>query len=189
MVADFARLAGMARDAGAQVVEANLSCPNVCTAEGDIFHDAALSGRIARAMRAVVPATPLTLKIGYVPDAREFASLLHAVAGNANAVVMVNGISQRLHDASGTPTFGTDREKAGILGRMIHAPSVAAVRMSTEIVRREHLDLEVIGVGGVSTVQDAADFFDTGACAVMLGSAPMLDPLLAVRMKEEHPEW
>ncbi|MHA1566055.1 MAG: dihydroorotate dehydrogenase, partial [Alphaproteobacteria bacterium] len=51
MIADFGLLTAMAREAGAHAVEANLSCPNVCTAEGDIFLDADLSGKIARAMQ------------------------------------------------------------------------------------------------------------------------------------------
>nr|MCU0897044.1 hypothetical protein [Burkholderiales bacterium] len=62
MIGDFANLAAMAREAGAQVVEANLSCPNVCTAEGDIYLDAGLSGRIARAMRAAAGPVPVLLK-------------------------------------------------------------------------------------------------------------------------------
>ena len=41
---DFGDLAAMAREAGAQLVEANLSCPNVQSAEGELYHDAALSG-------------------------------------------------------------------------------------------------------------------------------------------------
>jgi len=190
MVDEFARLTAMAREAGAQVVEANLSCPNVYTAEGDIFRDAELSARIARAMRAAAGTTPIALKIGYVPNRRELGRLLKRVSGVANAVVMVNGISQRLHKASDDEAaFGAGRESAGILGRLIHVPSVEAVRAAVDIVRRDRLELEVIGVGGVSTPQDAADFFDAGAHAVLMGSAPMYDPLLALRIKEQHPEW
>jgi len=189
MIDDFANLGAMAREAGAQVVEANLSCPNVCSAEGDIYLDAGLSGRIARALRAAAGPVPVALKVGHVPERRRLGSLLRAVAGEAAAVVLVNGVSRRLDRPDGGPAYGPGRETAGILGRAIHEPAVACVASAVDIIRREHLDLEVIAVGGVASAEDAADFFAAGADAVTMGSAPMYDPLLAVRIKRAHPEW
>jgi dihydroorotate dehydrogenase len=78
---------------------------------------------------------------------------------------------------------------AGILGRGIHELCVASVREAADIRDRQALDLEIVGVGGVATAADAARFFDAGAAAVMMGSAPMYDPLLAVRLKAAHPDW
>ncbi|MCX7892883.1 MAG: hypothetical protein N2544_11030 [Burkholderiales bacterium] len=189
MVEDFARCAAMAREAGAQVVEANLSCPNVASAEGDIYLDARLSGRIARALAAAAGPLPVALKIGHVPDPRRLARLLGAVAGAARAVILVNGLSRRVVRPDGKPAFGPGREAAGILGHAIHEAAVACVSAGAEIARRERLDLEVIAVGGVAALQDAEDFFAAGAHAVLMGGAPMYDPLLAVRMKRVHPEW
>ncbi len=189
MVDDFANLAAMAREAGAQAVEANLSCPNVCTAEGDLYLDAPLSGRIARAMRAAAGAVPVLLKVGHVPDRRRLGALLRAVAGEAAGVVLVNGVSRRLERPDGTPAYGKGRETAGILGRAIHAPAVVCVASAADIVNKARLDLELIAVGGVASADDAADFFAAGAHAVMMGSAPMYDPLLAARIKRAHPEW
>ncbi|MCZ7566960.1 MAG: hypothetical protein M5U08_26660 [Burkholderiales bacterium] len=189
MIDEFARLAGLACEAGAQVVEANLSCPNVCSAEGDIYHDAALSGRIARAMKRAAGATPVLLKIGYLPARRGLGRLLESVAGGADGVVMVNGIAVRIQRPDGAAAFGRGRASAGVLGRMVHAPSVAQVRSAVELVRERRLPLAVIGVGGVATPEDAGDFFAAGAQAVMLGSAPMYDPFLAIRIKRSHPQW
>jgi len=189
MIDDFANLAAMAREAGAQVVEANLSCPNVCTAEGDIYLDPGLSGRIARAMHAAAGPVPVALKVGHVPDRRRLGALLRAVAGEAAAVVLVNGVSRKLYGPDGKPAYGEGRETAGILGRAIHEPAVASVASAVDIVRSGRLSLEVIAVGGVASAADAADFFSAGAHAVMMGSAPMYDPLLAGRIKRAHPEW
>jgi dihydroorotate dehydrogenase len=189
LVADFANLAAMAREAGAHVVEANLSCPNVCTAEGEIFHDARLSGKVARAMRKAAGRTPVLLKIGYLPERRQLASVLKAVSGQASGVVMVNGVPRTVLDRTGRAAFGAGRKVAGILGRGIHELCVASVREAADIRDRQALDLEIVGVGGVATAADAARFFDAGAAAVMMGSAPMYDPLLAVRLKAAHPDW
>ena len=189
IVRDFGSLAAMAREAGAQLVEANLSCPNVRSAEGDLYLDAAMSGRIAQALRAGAGTLPVLLKIGHVPDDKRLAALLRAVAGAASGLVIVNGVSRPVLAADGAPAFGAGRRQAGILGRGIHEIGVADVARALRLIRAEGLDLEVAGVGGIASADDAAAYFDAGACAVLMGSAPMTDPALAARMKALHPEW
>jgi dihydroorotate dehydrogenase len=189
MVEDFARLAALAADAGAHTVEANLSCPNVSSAEGTVYLDPALSGRVARAMRHAAGRTPVALKAGHFGDARVLERFLREVAGHAAAVVLVNGITRRIVDRRGRPAFGRGREHAGILGHAIHQASVANVRAAKAIIERERLGLEVVAVGGVLSAGDAADYFEAGAHAVLAGAAPMFDPYLAVTFKEAHPEW
>ncbi len=189
MIADFGLLAAMAREAGAQAIEANLSCPNVCTAEGEIFRDAELSGKIARAMQDNAGGLPVLLKLGHFADESKLADVLRAVEGLATGVVMVNGISRRVVDADDTPVFGAGREQSGILGRGIHAFSLDNVKAALTVVAKDSLSTKIIAVGGVSTSADAARYFDAGATAVMMGSAPSFDPTLAVQFKQEHPEW
>lgn len=189
MIADFGLLTAMAREAGAQAIEANLSCPNVCTAEGDIFLDAALSGQIAHAMHDNAGGLPVLLKLGHFADVAKLSSLLQAVDGMATGVVMVNGISRRVIGADGSPVFGEGREQSGILGRGIHAFSLDNVKSALAVIARDNLSTKVIAVGGVSTIADAEHYFDAGATAVMMGSAPSFDPTLAVRFKQAHPEW
>ncbi len=189
IVADFGRLAAMAREAGAHAVEANLSCPNVVSAEGDLYLDAALSGRIAKGLRQGAGTLPVLLKIGHVPDEPRMAALLRAVAGQASGLVIVNGLSRPVLNAAGEPAFGAGRKNAGILGRGVHPIGVQDVALATALVQRDRLDLQVAGVGGVARADDAARYFAAGACAVLMGSAPMADPALAARMKTVHPDW
>jgi dihydroorotate dehydrogenase (NAD+) catalytic subunit len=189
MIADFGDLAAMAREAGAQIVEANLSCPNVCTAEGDIFLDADLSGKIAAAMHKGADGLPVLLKLGHFADNDKISQVLQAVDGKAAGVVMVNGISRRVVDADGEAAFGAGREMSGILGRGIHTFSLDNVKTALDIISADKLSLKVVAVGGVSTIDDAAQYFDAGAAAVMMGSAPMFDPTLAVSFKSSRPDW
>jgi dihydroorotate dehydrogenase len=189
IVRDFGDLAAMAREAGAQAVEANLSCPNVHSAEGDLYHDAALSGRIAGALRQGAGSLPVLLKIGHLADARRMAALLRAVAGRASGLVIVNGLSRPVLDAGGAPAYGAERRQAGILGRGVHPIGVRDVARAVEIIRRERLDLEVAGVGGIANADDAGRYFAAGANAALMGSAPMFDPAIAARLKTSHPEW
>ena len=189
IVRDFGALAAMAREAGAHIVEANLSCPNVRSAEGDLFLDAEMSGRIAAALCSGAGTLPVLLKIGHVPDDERLLALLHAVAGHASGLVVVNGVSRPVIADDGAAAFGEGRRQAGILGRGIHAIGVSDVARSLALIRRERLDLQVAGVGGIAGADDAAAYFEAGACAVLLGSAPMYDPSLAVHIKALHPEW
>lgn len=189
IVRDFGDLAAMAREAGAHIVEANLSCPNVSSAEGELFLDAALSGRIAAALRQGAAALPVLLKIGHVPDEARLAALLRAVAGAASGLVIVNGVSRAVLDRSGAPAFGAGRRQAGILGRGVHHIGVGDVARAVALIGRERLGLEVTGVGGIAGVADAERYFAAGANAVLMGSAPMFDPAIAARLKTAHPEW
>ncbi len=183
MIADFGNLAAMAREAGAQIVEANLSCPNVCTAEGDIFLDAELSGKIAAAMHKGAEGIPVLLKLGHFADNIRLAEVLQAVDGNAAGVVMVNGISRQVVTGDGKAAFGQGREMSGILGRGIHAFSLDNVKTAMDVVSNDNLSLEIVAVGGVKP------YFDAGAAAVMMGSAPMFDPTLAISFKQKYPDW
>lgn len=186
---DFAQCAAWARDAGADVVEANFSCPNVCTPEGTIYQDVSLSSQIAKVIRRSVSDLPLLLKVGYFPNELQQTEFLRELNGIVDGVTMVNGISRPVLHRDGRPVFGKDYVNAGVLGRAIHDPSVASVAAAKRAVAEHGFDLEILAVGGVSQVADMHDFFEAGAGAVMLGSSPMYLPDLAIEAKRVHPEW
>jgi dihydroorotate dehydrogenase len=79
--------------------------------------------------------------------------------------------------------------RAGVLGRIIHQPSVQQVREAAQIIREDSLNLSVAAVGGVSTVADVTDFFEAGADAVLMGSSPMYLPDLAAQAKSARSDW
>ena len=186
---DYAQCAAWAVEAGADVIEANFSCPNVCSAEGQVYLDAALSGDVSATIRTCIGETPLLLKVATFPDEESMSRFLRAVSKPADGVTLVNGIARPVLHPDGRPAFGEDYVKAGVLGRIIHEPSVASVRQARTIVDTENLGLALAAVGGVSRSEDLADFFEAGADAIMLGSAPMYLPDLACEIKRAHPDW
>jgi len=127
--------------------------------------------------------------MGYLPGADALTSFLRAVEGAAQGVTLVNGITRPVLHADGRPAFGKTFRAAGVLGRTIHQPSVDQVRLAASILRKHDLPLTLAAVGGVSCMEDIADFFDAGAEAVLMGSSPMYLPDLAVQAKAAHPEW
>jgi len=180
---DYAQCAEWAAEAGADVIEANYSCPNVCSAEGQIYCDASFSEMVTQTIRRAIGITPLLLKIGVFPDSEKQRAFLHAVAGNASGITLVNGIAREVRQADGQPVFGDDFVKAGVMGRIIHEPCVAAVREARAVIDSEKLPLALAAVGGVSCTADFEDFIAAGADAVLCGSSPMYLPDLAVEIK------
>jgi dihydroorotate dehydrogenase (NAD+) catalytic subunit len=186
---DFARCAAWASEAGADIIEANFSCPNVCSAEGSIYLDPKLSRAIARRIRDAIGSKPLVIKVGDFGSSERMEAFLQAVAGMAQAVTLVNCIVRPVLHRDDQPVFGEQFRAVGVAGRAIHEPSLALVRDAVHLVARHRLELAIIAVGGVSRLNDMEDFFSAGAAAVLMGSAPMYLPELAVAARRLHPEW
>jgi dihydroorotate dehydrogenase (NAD+) catalytic subunit len=186
---DFAQCAAWAAEAGADVIEANLSCPNVCSKEGSIYTDAQLSRTIASAIRKEIGDKPLLVKAGQFADGAKLRGFLKFVNGSADGITLVNAVSRPVLHSNGRPVFGDLFVKAGVIGRGIHNCCVEGVKRAAQTIRDDKLKLTIVGVGGVSSDQDAQDFFDAGAAAVLMGSSPMYMPEIAAEMKARHPDW
>ena len=180
---DYALCARWAAEAGAHLIEANLSCPNVCTAEGSLYHDPGASRLVADAVRSAIGSRPLLLKVGRIAESARLESFLRAVHPLVDGITLVNGVTRPVLEADGTPVFGSAFRNAGVLGRSIHEISVASVRQARQILLRHRWRLGLFAVGGVSTPRDIDDFLQAGADAVLAGSAPMYHPLLACEYK------
>ena len=186
---DYALCAGWAVESGAQVIEANLSCPNVCSAEGSLYCDVLSSVRVVERIRAAIGDVPLLLKLGVFPSDERMSEFLRSVNGIANGVTLVNCVTREVLRGDGVPVFGEQYRRAGVLGRGIHQATVSVVGRVRELICRHGLSLELAAVGGVSRVSDAEALFGAGADAVLCGSSPAFLPGLAVEMKQLHPEW
>jgi dihydroorotate dehydrogenase len=180
-VAEFSELAAMVREAGAQAVEANLSCPNVPAAEGEVYRDAALARRIARAVKRAAPDLPLLIKTGLVETDAAMTELLRALDGAADAVTMINAPARRFVDAGGAPAFGPGSARGG------GSIALGCVRRAAAAIARDRLSLAVVGVGGVSTPARAAAMLEAGAAAALVASPAAWNPALAVEVKATHP--
>lgn len=184
---DFAGLTAEAREAGAQVVELNFSCPNVGRRESEVYRDAEAAARIARAARAAAKSMPLLVKVGPIEERDRMADLLRRLDGVVDGVVMINAPSRAIVNAAGAPAFGARRERAGMMGGAVFDIAMRCVRDAVGIVRRDGLSLHVLAVGGVTSPERITAFFDAGAYAVLAASACAWDPYLAIRAKLRDP--
>jgi dihydroorotate dehydrogenase len=181
MARDFARCARCARDSGAEAVEANLSCPNVCTNEGQIYRSPEASAEIAARLRDVTGSLPLILKIGLFEGAAEAEAFVVAVDGHADALSTVNSISARVADAQGAQLFGGLTR--GIGGACIRSRRLAEVRMLAGVIRRRGSSLRLIAVGGISSLAEVREALEAGAHHAQIATAAMLDPLIAAKIR------
>ena len=137
---------------------------------------------VACRVRERIGSTPILLKIGYLFDDRDIGSLVDAVAGCADALVMVNCIAA--HVRQGTELL-FDGQPRGIAGRAIHEAGLRQVaRFRRHIERSEH-SLQVIGCGGANDRAAVQRFLDSGADCVQLATALMLEPDVALQMRQQ----
>lgn len=180
---DFARCAQWAIASGADCVEANFSCPNVASADGQLYHQPAAAGVVAARLREAIGKKPLLIKIGHVPDDSVAAELSKALAPHADALVMVNCIAANVVDVNGQPCFGG--QSRGIAGRAIREAVLEQVRRFARVLGSEKLKLRLVSVGGIATARDVRAHLDAGSHAVQMATAAMIDPGAGSKIRRE----
>jgi dihydroorotate dehydrogenase (NAD+) catalytic subunit len=183
---DFALAAELAAQAGAPVIEVNLSCPNVAK-EGVICYtyDAVIS--IAQKVRAKVGSTPVVAKLGYFSEEQQ--ELLEKIILNTapyfNAYSAINTIQAPVYDEEGNQMLpGEGRLRAGLCGRGIKWAGIDMVKKLDALRKKCNLNYEIIGVGGVMTPKDFQDYRAAGADVVQSVTAAMWNDDLAAEVKE-----
>lgn len=160
-------------------IEVNISCPNLAVGGrllGGTPEDAA---EVVRAVRPVT-SKPLLVKMAPV----RVAEIAHAVQEEgADALSLINTISAMSIDVR-TRRSRLSRPTGGLSGPAIHP---IAVRMVWEAAQA--VSIPINGIGGVKTVEDAAEMILAGATSVTVGTATLHDPLVALRIVEGLPAW
>jgi dihydroorotate dehydrogenase len=178
---DYACCARWAVDSGADAVEMNFSCPNVCTVDGQLYQQPRDAALVAEHVRGAVGNVPLLAKIGHVTDPEAADRLLAALAPHVAGLAMTNSVAATVRAPEGSLLFGG--EPRGLCGDATRAASVAQTRLFREAgVRLGHCPA-LIGVGGVSRAEHVREYLAAGAECVHVATAAMTDPLVACRIR------
>ncbi len=179
---DFVETACLAKNAGAKIIEANLSCPNVGAREGALYTNAESVYEFASQIAKAIHPVPLILKVGKFSHERQLKDVLLAAArAGARAFSGLNSVSIRVLDHKKEAALGNERPTSGICGSDIRKEALEFTHSAKEIIRKEKLDLVLIGVGGIMKPQHFDLFFENGADFALSATGMMWDPYLALR--------
>lgn len=182
---DYASCARWAVDSGADCIETNFSCPNVCSRDGQLYQEPVPAGVVAQRVCDAIGDVPYLLKIGHVTDRDAAGALLDAVAPFISGLAMTNSVAAMVRDSSGRLMF--DGQKRGICGAATRDASIVQTRMFAELIECRGLPLNLIGVGGASTAEHVHAYLAAGAESVQIATAAMVDPLVACRIRRDWP--
>jgi len=186
-IQDFAHCAGLSKEAGADVVELDLSCPNSTAEEGMVYLDPKLSGEIVSKVKASIGETPLFIKVGNFNPNRwdKLHDLLKVSAPHISGIAGINTVKMTVMKDNNNPAL-PGRSQSGVCGAAIKESASQFVSWVAKERRREKYDFTLIGVGGIMKPTDIDQFLDTGADGVEVATAAMWDPYLAYRYYLQH---
>jgi dihydroorotate dehydrogenase (NAD+) catalytic subunit len=184
-IADYARCAAWAAEAGADAVEVHLAVPSpFAEPEQMVYEHTALAAQILYRVRTSV-GVPVLAKLGAFRTPRALHDTATRLAPWVNGFVLVHGIRRRVVDGEGHAAFeGSGREWAHVVGAEIypicsrHIEEILAWRKAGEWPHA------VLAVGGISTVERANHLLREGANAVLVATAALEDPLFALRFRQ-----
>ena len=175
---DYLEVVQVLEDApGLAGYELNVSCPN--TKHGGIFFssDPGMLEKLVYDVKKIAK-RPLIVKLS--PNVASIATIAKAAeAGGADAISLVNTFISLAVDArTRKPRIG-----AGFGGLSGPAIKPIALRMVYEASRA--VKIPIIGLGGIGSGEDAAEFLIAGATAVEVGTATFWDPCSPIRIAKE----
>jgi dihydroorotate dehydrogenase (NAD+) catalytic subunit len=166
---DYAEVIQVLEDQqGIAAYELNVSCPN--TKHGGIFFssDPDLLSELIASVRPLVH-RPLIVKLSpNVADIKPFAKA--AEAAGADAISLVNTFISLAIDAR------TRRPRIGAGFGGLSGPAIKPIALRMVYQAAKSVKIPVIGLGGIATGEDAAEFLIAGAQAVQVGTASFLNP-------------
>jgi len=154
---------------GVDLLELNISCPNLKDGGRAMGQDTAMTEHITREVKKIAT-RPVIVKLSpNVTNIKEIAKA--AEAGGADGISLINtllGMKIDIHKRR--PVLGN--RMGGLSGPAIKP---IAVRMVYEVA--QVVSLPIIGMGGIYTGEDAIEFIMAGATAVAVGMANFSNPL------------
>ncbi|MBO1004962.1 dihydroorotate dehydrogenase [Pseudogracilibacillus auburnensis] len=163
-----------------KALELNISCPNV--KQGGIAFGTIPEVAMELTKRVKeVSSVPVYVKLS--PNVADIVSMAQAVeAAGADGLTMINTLlGMRIDIKTGKPILAN--KSGGLSGPAIKP---VAIRMIYEVSQK--VNIPIIGMGGIESVDDIIEYFYAGASAVAIGTMNFTDPFICQRLIEELPK-
>ena len=163
-------------DSGADMLEINISCPNVSAGFLAFGQDPKMVEHITREIKRIA-AQPIIMKL--TPNVTDITEIARAAeAGGADAVSLINTLTGMKIDVN-RRTFVLANKTGGMSGPAVHPIAVRMVYQTAQAVK-----LPIIGMGGVCHADDALELILAGASAVAVGTENFTDPYATIKILE-----
>ncbi len=175
-IEDYCEVVERLSDEDVDLLEINISCPNV--KEGGIAfgQDASRVEHITKELKARAK-QPIIMKLS--PNVTDIAEMARAAeAGGADAISLINtltGMKIDIHKRS----FLLANRTGGLSGPAIKPIAVRMVYQAAKAVK-----LPIIGMGGIMNAEDALEFLMAGASMVAIGTANFINPRATLEVIE-----
>jgi dihydroorotate dehydrogenase (NAD+) catalytic subunit len=162
-------------------LELNISCPNVDRG-GMLFGvDCDAAAEVTAAVRAV---TTLPIMVKLTPNVTDIVAIARAVAdAGADSLSLINTLVGMAIDV---------RRRRPVLGNItggLSGPAVKPVALRMVYQVAAAVEVPVIGMGGISSLDDALEYLMAGATAVQVGTANYVQPDLMASLVRRLPDW
>lgn len=173
---DYFKLAAMLDDTDIDMIELNISCPNVKS--GGVQFGTTTAG-VSEITEGVRKSTKKPLMVKLSPNVTDITEMaLAAEAAGADAISLINTLTgMRININTGRPIIHNNT--GGLSG-----PAVlpVAIRMVWQVANK--VKLPIVGLGGIASWQDAVEMLMAGASAIQVGTAIFTDPYAPIKIAE-----
>lgn len=160
-------------------IELNISCPNVKEGGIQFGIDPSMAAEVTRLVKAASH-VPVYVKLS--PNVTNIVEMAVAIeAAGADGLTMINTLTgMQINLASKKPVIAN--KTGGLSGAAIKP---VAIRMIYEV--KKHVNIPIIGMGGIETAEDVLEFLLAGADAVAVGTANFHNPFVCPEIIDALP--
>lgn len=178
---DYFEMAARLDDTDVDMIELNISCPNVKA--GGVQFGTTVEG-VTEITSGVRKHTKKPLMVKLSPNVTDISEIaLAAEAAGADCLSLINTLTgMRIDINTGRPII---RNNTGGLSGPAVLP--VAIRMVWQVASK--VKVPVIGLGGISTWQDVVEMMLAGASAVQIGTVLFTDPYAPLKITKGLNEW
>ena len=169
-VSDYLEVVNRLNDTGIDMMEINISCPNVKEGAIAFGQKAESVFDITNRIKSIAK-KPVIMKLS--PNVTDIAEMARAAeAGGADAISLINTITGMKIDIN-KRSFVLANKTGGMSGPAIKPIAVRMVYQCAQAVK-----IPIIGMGGIANAEDAIEFLMAGATAVAAGAMNFVNPYL-----------
>jgi dihydroorotate dehydrogenase (NAD+) catalytic subunit len=181
-IEDYVEVIRILNDAeGLAAYELNISCPNVEKGGAEYGTDPVLAAEVVAAAKRAskrplwVKLSPVVARIGVIARSVEDAG--------ADAVVIANTYPSLCLDPH------TRRSRLGSTTGGLSGAAIKPITMRLVYEASREIRIPIVGLGGIESPADVAEYMVAGASAVEVGTAHFVDPRASQRLAETLEEW